>query len=231
MGLRAVIFDLDNTLYPEADFVAGGLRAAASVCATAGCDSSQTLARLYQILTREGRGHVFDMFVSERGLPESLVTAMISAYRGHDPRLSLYLDADSALKMCAERGYRTGIVTDGHSSVQRSKISALKLEERVDVIICTDEIGDAYHKPSVLPFEMAMRQLGVGAWESVYIGDDASKDFAGPNELGMVTVQVVRKVRFGFSGTAMAESYSPRAAVPDLVTAVQYAAVCYGERV
>ena len=60
----------------------------------------------------------------------------------------------------------------------------------MDVIVCTGELGDNCAKPSTIPFEVALTLLGVPPNAAAYIGDDISKDFAGPNRLGMKTVQV-----------------------------------------
>jgi putative hydrolase of the HAD superfamily len=61
------------------------------------------------------------------------------------------------------------------------------------MIVCTDELGKEYWKPSVVPFKVALEWLGISPAEAVYIGDDARTDFVGPNSLGMLTIQIKRR--------------------------------------
>jgi putative hydrolase of the HAD superfamily len=83
-----------------------------------------------------------------------------------------------------------GLITDGLSSVQRRKIAALGIEEYFDVVICTGDLGPDFEKPSPVPFALALHLLDVPAKDSVYVGDDETKDFAGPQELGIRTIQI-----------------------------------------
>jgi putative hydrolase of the HAD superfamily len=78
------------------------------------------------------------------------------------------------------------------ASVQRRKITALGLNELFDALICTDELGQEFWKPSPIPFKVALALLGMCPSESVYVGNDPAKDFGGPNEIGMVTIRVDR---------------------------------------
>jgi FMN phosphatase YigB (HAD superfamily) len=60
----------------------------------------------------------------------------------------------------------------------------------MDAIVCTGELGQGCAKPSTIPFEVALTLLDVAPQTTAYIADDISKDFAGPNQLGMKTVQI-----------------------------------------
>ena len=85
-----------------------------------------------------------------------------------------------------------GIITDGTATVQHNKVKTLDLDKLFDVIICTEDIGIEYCKPSVVPFEIMLKLLDTEPHDAVYIGDNVLKDFFGPNTIGMKTVNVTR---------------------------------------
>jgi carbamoyl-phosphate synthase large subunit len=191
-ALRAVLFDLDNTLYPEKDFVVSGLRAAAQCLAThIHLDAQTLLEQMLNILGAHGRGKVFDILLQELEIDSTMwLPTLLQVYRSHRPVLSLFSEAAGMLRALKDRGIRLGLVTDGLASTQRRKIAALGLEAYMDAIVCTSELGKGYAKPSPIPFEVALTLLDVAPKHAAYVADDISKDFAGPNRLGMKSVQV-----------------------------------------
>lgn len=192
--MKALLFDLDDTLYPEREFVESGFRAVARYLEeTESLDREDLFRRMMRILDREGRGHVFDTVLKEfdRYRPE-LVPVLVHVYRTHSPTITLFEDVEPGLRRLRAVGVRLGVVTDGLATVQRRKIAALNLEPLVDVVVCTDEVGRDHWKPSVVPFQVAMELLRVEAAESAYVGNDPSKDFAGPRDLGMKTILMRR---------------------------------------
>ncbi|MBF0592276.1 MAG: HAD hydrolase-like protein [Nitrospirae bacterium] len=199
--IRAVLFDLDDTLYPEMDFVRSGFRATTSFLeARFGVDPRATFEAMMAALERDGRGMVFDTVLRELGLWElglyrhELTKTLLYLYRSHRPEICLYDDVLPFLYYLRASDIRTGLITDGMASVQRNKIRALGLEDILDVIICTDELGREYWKPSLVPFKVALELLpgGIAPEEAVYIGDNPGKDFIAPNELGMTSIQIAR---------------------------------------
>jgi carbamoyl-phosphate synthase large subunit len=191
-SIQAVLFDLDNTLYPEQQFVIGGFRAAAQLLGKRlHLPSEPLFERMLEILRSQGRGKVFDCILKDTGIESAMWrTALLHAYRSHRPALSLFQGTAASLRTLKGRGFRLGLVTDGMSSVQRRKIAALGLEAYMDAIICTDELGPGCAKPSTIPFEVALTLLEVPPEAAAYIADDRSKDFAGPNKLRMKTVKL-----------------------------------------
>lgn len=190
--LRAVLFDLDNTLYPEEQFVASGFRAVAN-CLTEHTNlAAETLEKkMWHTLHTQGRGRVFNKLLVELDLDSRVwLRTLVLVYRSHQATLSLFPGVATALATLKDHGLRLGLVTDGVASVQRRKIAALDLERYMDVIVCTDELGAGCAKPSTVPFEAATTLLRVAANETIYLADDISKDFAGPNRLGMKSIQV-----------------------------------------
>lgn len=192
--MKAVIFDLDDTLYAERQFVESGFRAVATVLARrSGRGESELFERMMAILAEQGRGRVFDTILAETDLDvrtDDDVRLLLYVYRSHRPRLQLFPEAMPVLAGLRAAGFTLGIVTDGAGTVQRNKIAALGLEPHVDAIVCTDEIGRDWWKPSTTPFNVVLALAGVEPHAAAYVGNDPTKDFAGPNALGMRTIQV-----------------------------------------
>jgi carbamoyl-phosphate synthase large subunit len=190
--INAVLFDLDNTLYAEEQFVMSGLRAVAKFLATSHSVDSETLfQKMVHILKTEGRGRIFNKVLHDLGVDsESWLKTVLLEYRTHEPRIALFPGVVDILNSLRQRGMRLGLVTDGPASTQRSKVTSLNLTDIMDVIVYTADLGEGCSKPSTLPFEVALNLLGLTPQTAAYIADDITKDFAGPNRLGMRSVQV-----------------------------------------
>ena len=185
---RAIIFDLDDTLYPEKDYVLSGFRAVANWAAEhlqiPADDSYRELTRLF---FAGARGDTFNRWLASRGQPASLVPTLIEVYRRHEPTLRPFPEVTDMLASLHQR-FRLGLVTDGHLDVQRSKLAALGLAEHFDAIVFSDEWGRDAWKPSPIPFRIVLERLGVTAEEAVYIADNPAKDFLGARRAGLSSI-------------------------------------------
>lgn len=191
MHSKAVIFDLDNTLYDEGTYVYSGFAEVASHLARRyGADATYMLDRMIRILHEEGRGRVFDLVLHEiAAYNDAAVRSLVLLYRSHHPTLNLYDDVAPVLTALRERGVKLALLTDGHALVQARKVAALGLEEIMDAIVYTDSLGPSYCKPSPVPYCVALEMVGVRPEKALYVGDDISKDFMAPNALGMRTIR------------------------------------------
>lgn len=196
--IRAVFLDVDDTLYPERDYVISGIDAVSEFLAshsdvTLGVEKKDISARLLTLLD-EKRGDLFDRMRNLLGFQTPSVSTLVHVYRTHRPTLSLCSDVVPALDRLTKAGIRLGIITDGKATVQRKKIEALGLGQLVETIICSDDLLAGSGKPSTVPFEVALCYLQVTPDEAIYIGDDLSKDFIGPRRLGMRTIRIDRSL-------------------------------------
>lgn len=194
--MRAVLFDLDDTLYPEIEYVKSGFGAVARYLgARVAFDAEVLLDRMLALLQRDGRGKVFDTLLDELGIymPQR-VSLLLYLYRSHRPVIRLYDDAQITLRELRQHGLQIGIITDGMGAVQRRKVAALGLNRLTDIILCTDELGREYWKPSLVPYQVALEYLDVEPAEAAYVGDNPQKDFHGANLLDMMTIQIARQV-------------------------------------
>jgi putative hydrolase of the HAD superfamily len=216
MSRLKLVFDLDDTLYPERMFAISGFRAAA-----AWAERELGIAGLYEPMLRlleEGKlRQLFDIVLAEHApehRPDQL-EAFIDAYRTHEPRIALFEDAHASLEHFGARG-PLGLITDGLRDVQAGKVRALGLDQRLQHIIYTHALGGReFSKPNPKAFELMEGALGERGDRFVYIGDNPAKDFVAPNARGWLTVQVLRPGGI-HNGAATAEGGVPRHTVDSL---------------
>ena len=193
--IKAVIFDLDDTLFDEIDFVRSGFRAVARLIATLSDNASPDA--LYDViwkcfLTGEA-GTTFNLALAELGFSDdpSLVGRLVEVYRTHTPALILPPDSRSVLEELKGR-YTLGLLTDGFLPTQRLKLQALGIEHYFDAIVYTEELGREHWKPSPRGFETLLQTLGALPEQTACVADNESKDFIAPNRLGLLTIQLLR---------------------------------------
>ena len=174
--IKAVIFDLDDTLCPEIEYVKSGFKAISKEF------KDEKLFDLLYSLFKSDRANVYQ----RAGFSDEEIKKCIEIYRNHKPELTLGKDARDVLLYLKTLGIKLGIITDGRPEGQRNKIEALGLSEYVDCIIVTDELGGVeFRKPNTKAFEIMKEKLSVEFREMIYVGDNPIKDFIAPKKLGM----------------------------------------------
>ena len=192
--IKAIIFDLDETLYDETQFVKGGLKAVARYIAKSKkALQNEVYELLQQALTEYGRGKVFDIVLGQLGLyREDLVSTLVKVYRTHKPKLTLYPEVRPVLSVLRKKNYLLGLITDGNVGVQQYKVEALDVKGFFECMIFSDEYGADKQKPNVFPYQKALEKLAVNPNEAIYIGDDPHKDFITAKKIGMSTARIMR---------------------------------------
>ncbi|WP_394903130.1 HAD family hydrolase [Clostridium butyricum] len=190
--IKCFIFDLDDTLYYEKMYV---LEAFKNVCRYISKKNNKDINKLYKecvdILDEYGRGRVFNILCENNNLKED-ISKLVSIYRHTEPKLELYLDSIEFIEYIKYKSMKTGIITDGCSKVQWNKIRALGLERVIDKIIVTNDYGQGFSKPNKKSYIDIIEHFNVKPEESVYIGDNPTKDFIGAKEIGMKTIRIIR---------------------------------------
>ena len=190
---QAIVFDLDDTLYPEREFVLSGFRAVAQWAEThLGIQHDQGYADLCALYESGMRGDTFNRWLAAQGLTdEALIPQLVQVYRQHLPRLTPFPEAPDLLARLHRR-YRLGLVSDGYLDVQQRKLVALGLEPYFDAVVLSDEWGRDAWKPSIKPFRAILQQLEVAAASAIYVADNPLKDFLGARQVGIFTVRIQR---------------------------------------
>jgi putative hydrolase of the HAD superfamily len=190
---QAVVFDLDDTLFPERDFVLSGFRAVAEWSSVhLDIPAELAFAELREYYEAGIRGNTFDRWLTQHHIPaESMTSKLVRVYRDHTPMLTPFPEVVPLLTRLG-KSYRLGLVSDGDLGVQQRKFKALQLAELFDAVIFSDTWGRQAWKPSHQPYLAVLSNLDANPERSVYIGDNASKDFLGARQLGMFTIQIRR---------------------------------------
>lgn len=191
--IKALIFDLDDTLYYEKEYVLGAFKEVAHYLGNKYVKSEENLYnRMKEILEELGRGIIFNIICEENNFNED-VEKLVNIYRDSKPTLKLYDDSKELLIWARRQGYKIGIITDGCSVVQWNKIKGLKLENLVDKIIVTDDLGKEFWKPHKKSYLNMLEYFNIKKDECMYIGDNPNKDFIGAKKLGIKTVRIIRE--------------------------------------
>lgn len=179
---QVVIFDLDDTLYKEIEFLKSAYHEIASIVA-----ERTVLGNIYeQMLSLYiGKRDVFQYVEEEtKGLMNK--EELLRLYRCHVPNIYLDDDTKKCLNILHNSDILLGVITDGRSLTQRNKIRALGLEQWIqkENILISEEFG--FEKPSQENFLYFERKYPNMRY--FYVGNSPVKDFKGANELGWTTI-------------------------------------------
>lgn len=180
---RVVVFDLDDTLYKEIDFLHSGYRAVADRLIRERRLAEDPYPRMLGL--RAQGADVFGTIDRIYGLGLPLAD-YLALYRNHRPRIALSPGTAATLEALRGRGCTIGLITDGRSVTQRNKIAALGLDAFVapDDIVVSEEFGS--EKPCEANYAHFVRRYPGATF--AYAGDNPRKDFLAPNRLGWQTI-------------------------------------------
>lgn len=218
MTVKAILFDLDDTLYKEKQFVKSGFKEIAKFINNKFNIDEKVFYKILTDVFNEGiRGNIFNIVLGRLNInfDDNTISSMVKMYREHNPKIKLDKDIKSLLIKL--RGiYSLGIITDGYYEVQKKKVQALKLEGLFDSIIYTDKYGREYWKPDVFGYKLALKNLEVSPEETVYIGDNPYKDFIGAKEIGITTVRILKPDR-EYSKVRLDKEYEAHYEIEELI--------------
>ncbi len=191
--IKAIIFDLDNTLV---DFMLLK-RAAVDAAINAMIDSGLSVPfetakeRINSIYDAEGIEYqqVFDRMLKEilGRVDYKIMSAGIVAYRkAREAALKPYPLVLPTLIELMKMGLKLAVVSDAPSKEAWLRLSYINFQHFFDVVITYDETRE--RKPSPVPFNMALKELDLKADECLMIGDWAERDMVGAKSVGMKTV-------------------------------------------
>lgn len=173
--IKGVIFDLDDTLYSEKEYVRSGYKAVSDYL------GGGYEARLWSFF--EAGKPAIDELLKELG-QENKKAKVLEVYRSHKPAIHLYPGVAEMIEELKEKEIKVGIITDGRPEGQRNKLEALGLD--VDDVIITDELGGVqFRKPCDIAFRILLTRWRLNPADVVYVGDNPVKDFQAPQQLGM----------------------------------------------
>ena len=176
--IKGVIFDLDDTLYSEKEYVKSGYKAVSDYL---GGGYAEKLWSFF-----ESGKPAIDELLNELGR-ENEKTKAVEVYRSHKPTIHLYPGVTEMIEELRAKGIKVGIITDGRPEGQRNKLETLGLD--VDDVIITDELGGIqFRKPCDIAFRILITRWRLNPADVVYVGDNPVKDFQAPRQLGMRSI-------------------------------------------
>jgi putative hydrolase of the HAD superfamily len=206
---RAVLFDLDDTLFAHRAAVEAGVLARASALGWSDATSPDTVARWFELeehhYPRYLRGEVpfeeqrrvrAQEFAAAYGvtLDADAATRWFADYLGeYRNAWTLHDDALDCLDELARRipGVRFGIITNGELDFQTTKLDAVQLSGRMSAVIASGDVGVAKPDPAI--FALACERLGVEPADAAYVGDRLRTDAIGAASAGLTGVWLDRR--------------------------------------
>ena len=193
--IKAVIFDLDDTLISEKEYIKSGYK-----------EIAKYINKIYKIdninniydkligLFNLDSKYVFNRILEYYNIEynEDQIKKLIKIYRSHIPNIKFYGDVIPFLNKLKSKKIKLGIITDGYIETQRAKLNKLGAFDIFDYIIITEELGKEFWKPNPKAFEIMKEKLNVKFQEMMYIGDNPKKDFYISKIYPIKTIRILR---------------------------------------
>ena len=197
-----VVFDLDNTLLDFMKMKQVAVRSAIRGMIEAGLEidenkSFEDIITLYEKIGWENQ-KVFNVFLENSigHVDNKFLAAGVVAYRrAREANLLAYPNVNKTLIELTKLGMKLAVVSDAPSREAWMRIYYLNLYHFFDVVITFDDSGE--RKPSAIPFEMALKKLGLKPQSSLMIGDWPERDVVGAKKIGMRTAFAAYGDTFG----------------------------------
>ncbi len=188
-----IVFDMDDTLYLERDYVRSGFDAVGR-WASKNADVEGLGPAAWRRFECGQRGDIFDRALEDVGHQQgsALIPGLVTAYREHRPQIALAADVASSLMQLRTHAH-LALITDGFPACQRNKIEALGLATWLNPMVVTDELGIGFRKPHPKAFEYIEQYFAPVVTRFAYVGDNPSKDFTAPRTKGWTTFRIRRE--------------------------------------
>jgi len=190
--IRAIVFDLDNTLVDFMRMKRDAVDAAIEGMIDAGLTLPRETVRSRIDAIYQERGlefqQVFDVLLErEFGQvdPKILASGIIAYRRARASALTLYPHTHMTLLELVKRGIRLGVVSDAPRMQVWLRLCELSLQHVFDAVVTFDDTRE--RKPGPAPFREVLSRLGVQPGEAMMVGDWAERDVVGGKSLGMLT--------------------------------------------
>lgn len=203
MMKKAILFDLDNTLYDYEGCHKVALKAVYKVLKKEIDITERKFLSLFKIskaeIHRELKGTAsahnrvlyFQRLIekSHNTVDPDVILRLYNSY--WDTLLKsakLFPGTLKVLKDLKKRGLKIAIVTDLTTHIQLRKVHKLGLTPYVDILVTSEEAGS--EKPHAMMFLLALNKLDISPHEAVMVGDNTINDIEGANAVRLDTVLI-----------------------------------------
>jgi len=191
--INAVIFDLDNTLLDFMKMKEFAVKAAITGMQEAGLEvaAEKAYERIIEMYNEQGweNQQIFDIYLTETigHVDNKLLAAGIVSYRrAREANLQVYPNVNSTLSQLIKMNIKLAVVSDAPSREAWMRLYYLNLHHIFDFVLTFDDTRA--HKPSPIPFKMALEKLNCAAENTLMVGDWPERDVEGAKQLGMKTI-------------------------------------------
>lgn len=175
-----IVFDLDDTIYKEIDYMKSAYNHITRMIL-------KSLGQDFTCLINDclkQRSSLYDEMIKVKPDLDLSLSKYLHLYRYHEPNINLSKRTKELFKELDLRSCNYSIITDGRSITQRNKIESLKLTNKVQSIVISEETG--FEKPDENNFIIIQNTYKNS--DFIYVGDNTNKDFIAPNKLGWRTI-------------------------------------------
>jgi putative hydrolase of the HAD superfamily len=187
---RAVVFDMDDTLYPFQRFrLSGFVAVAARLHRETGVNERRAFRELVRASRGVSRGRELQACLDAFGLPRQLVAPLAALIDAHEPSIRLPRTSARVMAQLRDDGWQVGVLTNGPVARQARRVRALGLERVADAVVYAARYGSGQGKPEPEPFEEIARRLDVSPRHILFVGDDEACDVMGATRAGMHAIR------------------------------------------
>lgn len=189
--LKAIFFDIDNTLFPTSEFTVLARKRAVRAMVREGLPFGEKEAykRLLSIVERYGSNypHHFDILLRGYKIKRSpkLVASAVIAYHEAKKHLTPYPDVPGTLRLLRSKGFRVYALSRGVDVKQWDKLIRLGLHRIFEEVFVTRE-KDAHFYRSVLT------RLKLKPGEAAMVGDYPRIDILPAKKAGFLTIHLMK---------------------------------------
>jgi len=233
MPIRAVLWDIDDTLFDysgaERDGALAHFEAEGLLPAHGGPERAlglwrEVMERHYarflagELTFAEQRRERARDFLG-REMDDAAADEWFGRYREHfeAARWSAFADVLPALDTLAAAGYRHGALSNSSAVQQEPKLHQIGLRDRLEVLLCSAELGHA--KPAPQAFLAACAALALPPHEVAYVGDQPDTDARGADAAGLCGIWLDRAGRGGPATASDLRRITDLRQLPALLTA------------
>ena len=191
--IRAIIFDLDNTLLDFVKMKQFAVKAAITAMIEAGLnvDEEKAYKDIFDLYVDKGweNQQVFDDYLNQTvgNVSNKILAAGIVSYRrAREATLLVYPNVNKTLIELIKMGIQLSVVSDAPSREAWMRLYYLNLHHVFDPVLTFDDTG--VRKPSPKPFEMALEIMKSTPDEVLMIGDWPERDVVGAKQIGIKTI-------------------------------------------
>ncbi|MBY0202301.1 HAD family hydrolase [Paenibacillus cucumis (ex Kampfer et al. 2016)] len=187
--IKAVIFDLDNTILNRTRTFEGFTQSLINTY-FGHMESTEHIKQRIIELDEDGykeKPRLFDELLEELPWAEHPPHEELMAFYGREyVRNSVLMDEAREVVQHLKGRYLIGLITNGQTQIQYGKIDQLGIREDYDHIIVSEEAG--VKKPDPRIFQLALDHFGIEPEQCLYIGDHPLNDIQGAAKAGMNTI-------------------------------------------